>query len=227
MRLRILQLEDELAAKETPTKRQKTNAGTARASTSTVAPSTTENAPPTAAQQKADDKKMKLQVKKLFDRLKKECKSADVKFQGSPKTVKFDEVFERAEFEALFKTGEGGHGLGRLVQPTPTNKPTSTVTIIDYSGASATAFFSDAGANMSQLKGVQWSIGGGPYFAKSNKIGACDVAIDHLEVQYSRNTMKCTLKFVVSEEGTDGGVYGVSHSKMGGRFGGGRMGMFF
>jgi len=90
---------------------------------------------------------MRAQVKKLFDRyvllpplnqihdsdcitqrLKKECKTAECKFQGSTKTVKMDEVFEKEEFDALFK--DSGHGT--LVQPTPDNKPNSTVTIINF-----------------------------------------------------------------------------------------------
>jgi hypothetical protein len=62
-------------------------------------------------------------------RLKKECKSDSLKFQGSPKTIKFDEVLEQSEFETLF----GGKGV--LVQPTPQNKPKSTVTIIEFVSA--------------------------------------------------------------------------------------------
>lgn len=58
--------------------------------------------------------------------LKKECKSDTCKFQGSPKTIKFDEVMEVAEFTTMFG------GKGTLIQPTPTNKPSSTVTIIDF-----------------------------------------------------------------------------------------------
>ena len=87
-----------------------------------------------------------MQVKKIFDqyaqflyripspsdlpwsmcRLKKECKSDNVKFQGSPKTIKIDEVWEQSEFEAIFS------GKGTLIQPTPDNKPKSTVTIIYF-----------------------------------------------------------------------------------------------
>ena len=59
-------------------------------------------------------------------RLKKECKSDSVKFQGSPKTIKIDEVWEQSEFEAIFS------GKGTLIQPTPDNKPKSTVTIIHF-----------------------------------------------------------------------------------------------
>lgn len=58
--------------------------------------------------------------------MKKECKSENVKFQGSPKTIKFDEIFEKPEFDALFE------GKGVLIQPTPENKPKSAVTIIKF-----------------------------------------------------------------------------------------------
>jgi hypothetical protein len=62
--------------------------------------------------------------------LKKECKKDTCKFQGSPKTIKIDEVLQTAEFEGMFG------GKGTLIQPTPTNKPKSTVTIIDFVRAS-------------------------------------------------------------------------------------------
>jgi hypothetical protein len=59
-------------------------------------------------------------------RLKKECKADGVKFQGSSKTIKFDELYEQPEFEGLFS------GKGVLIQPTPENKPKSAVTIIHF-----------------------------------------------------------------------------------------------
>lgn len=58
--------------------------------------------------------------------MKKECKSDNCKFQGGSKTIKIDEVLEPSEFEAIF----GGKGV--LIQPTPQNKPKSTVTIIEF-----------------------------------------------------------------------------------------------
>jgi hypothetical protein len=136
MRLRIIQLEDELS--EQPPKKRARKSDEA----ATSAPFTS-NAAPSAASVKADEKKRKMEVKKVFDRyvipiasaffatyessrLKKECKSDTVKFQGSSKTIKFDEVYEQGEFELLY----GGKGL--LIQPTPQNKPKSAVTIIHF-----------------------------------------------------------------------------------------------
>lgn len=58
--------------------------------------------------------------------LKKECKQDTCKFQGAPKTIKIDDVLEVAEFESMFA------GKGTQIQPTPDNKPKSTVTIIRF-----------------------------------------------------------------------------------------------
>lgn len=67
-------------------------------------------------------------IKFLIDarRLKRECKSDTCKFQGSEKTIKIDEIFEQADFEALFMS------KGVLIQPTAQNKPKSVVTIIEF-----------------------------------------------------------------------------------------------
>lgn len=96
--------------------------------------------------------------------MKKECKAADVKFQGSTKNVKFDEVLEKAEFDALFKD------RGTLIQPTPQNKPKSSVTIIEFSGPEAEAFFSEGGAKLDTLKGTRWTIGGACFFLLSLRL---------------------------------------------------------
>ncbi|KAF9517716.1 hypothetical protein BS47DRAFT_1339244 [Hydnum rufescens UP504] len=195
MRLRILELEDQLSA-HPPAKRAKTGT-TGEASSSNAGSSGAMDKADqkrAVALSKAEEKKTKMQLKKIFDRLKKECKSPTCKFQGSSKTIKFDEVLEKSEFDTLFMGG-----VGTVIQPTPQNKPTSTVTIIRFHGAAQLeALF---GGELKPLKGEKWSIGGGPSFAKSLKLGACDVDIDDLEISYSKNTMKATLKFEVSEVG--------------------------
>ncbi|KIJ53574.1 hypothetical protein M422DRAFT_25416 [Sphaerobolus stellatus SS14] len=178
MRLRILELENQLSEQEPAAKRAKTSATPAM------------SAVPAAATSKADEKKHKIQVKKIFDRLKKECKSPALKFQGTSKQIKIDEVYEHAEFEALF------NGQGTLIQPTPQNKPKSVVTIIHFNSAQVSAFFGDA---MKELKGTMWSRGGGPSFSKSVKLGTCDVQISSLELSYSKTGMKCALKFEVEQ----------------------------
>ncbi|KAJ7691336.1 hypothetical protein B0H17DRAFT_1133857 [Mycena rosella] len=198
MRLRIIELEDELASPP-PAKRTKTTA-------SAVAAVSTSTAAPTASLSKAEEKKRKMQIKKIFDRCPQEGMQGEgLKFQGSAKTIKFDELFETAEFEALFG------GKGRLVQPTPQNKPKSAVTIIEFNTtAHLESFFGD---ELKPLKGNLWSRGGVPTrgfgffggggggFSKSVKHGACDVAIRSAEISYSKNNLKCTLKFEVGQVG--------------------------
>lgn len=148
------------------------------------------------ATNKAEEKKRKMQLKKIFDRIKKDCKSDTVKFQGTSKTIKCDEVFEQAEFDGIF----GGKGV--LIQPTPQNKPKSAVTIIHFNNKAQIAeLFGD---ELKVLKGYRWTRGGAPSFAKSIKLGACDVEIRSAELNYSRNNMKCSLKFEVYEVGGGG-----------------------
>ncbi|KAI1797210.1 hypothetical protein LXA43DRAFT_402133 [Ganoderma leucocontextum] len=183
MKQRIIELEDQLAAKPPPAKRARTSAA------ATEAP----QASGSGASTKADEKKRKAQLKKICDRLKKECKTEKCKFQGGSKSIRIEEIMEYPEFEAIFM------GKGVLVQPTPTNKPKSTVTIIEYrSREQINALFGD---DLKALKGFRWSRGGAPFFTKSQKLGQCDVEITHIEVNYSKNGMKCALKLEVQEEG--------------------------
>ncbi|KJA26794.1 hypothetical protein HYPSUDRAFT_180336 [Hypholoma sublateritium FD-334 SS-4] len=201
MRLRILELEDEISTQAPPAKRARTSAAA------------DSSAPTPNASAKADEKKRKIQVKKIFDQLKKDCKSNDVKFQGTAKTIKIDEVLEPADFDAMFA------GKGLLVQPTPECKPKSTVTIMRFENqAQIAAFFGD---ELKPLKGNIWSrggsgtrnygggfgFGGGGGFAKSVKLSACDVAIRNFEVNYARNSLKCTIKFEVTQVGAGANYY--------------------
>lgn len=45
--------------------------------------------------------------------------------------------------------------------------------------------------------------GFGSTFAKSVKVGAVDVSVRSLEVNYSKNNMKCSLKFQVAQDQDD------------------------
>ncbi|KAI4518578.1 hypothetical protein K525DRAFT_363130 [Schizophyllum commune Loenen D] len=224
MRLRIIQLEEELAQRESgasqtsdarPAKRARVDNEDASASTSTpsAATASASTSKADAATAKADAKKRKMQFKTFFDRLKKELKTDAVKFQGKgPKTIKFDEVLAPADFEGLF----GGKGM--IIQPTPQNKPKSTVTIITYTAGQVADLFE---GELKALKGNRWTVGGlptrnfgGGFFgggpmtmSKSRKTGACDVTVLGLEVSYSKNNMKCTLKFDVNEVGGGSGGY--------------------
>ncbi|KAF9466998.1 hypothetical protein BDZ94DRAFT_1250277 [Collybia nuda] len=201
MRLRIVELEDELY-QQPPLKRARISSAVPAGMAPAPAPG------PTAASIKADEKRRKMQVKKIFDRLKKECKADGVKFQGLPKTIKFDELYEQPVFEALFS------GKGILIQPTPENKPKSAVTIMYFNTpAEISTFFGD---ELKALKGNKWTRGGVPVrafgagfgglgstFAKSVKVGAVDISVRSLEVNYSKNNMKCSLKFEVAQDQYD------------------------
>ncbi|KAL1658801.1 hypothetical protein GGF50DRAFT_108253 [Schizophyllum commune] len=215
MRLRIIQLEEELAQRESgASQRARIDNEDASASTSTPSAATTSKADAaTTKADKADAKKRKMQFKTFFDRLKKELKTDAVKFQGKgPKTIKFDEVLAPADFEGLFG------GKGTLIQPTPQNKPKSTVTIISYTAGQVADLFE---GELKTLKGNRWTVGGlptrnfgGGFFgggpmtmSKSRKTGACDVTVLGLEVSYSKNNIKCTLKFDVNEVGGGSGGY--------------------
>ncbi|SJL05221.1 uncharacterized protein ARMOST_08587 [Armillaria ostoyae] len=196
MKQRIFQLEDELEAARSA---QAQGPPAKRARTGTILDEpqpTASGSVKSGATNKAEEKKRKMQLKKIFDRIKKDCKSDTVKFQGTPKTIKCDEVFEQAEFDGIF----GGKGV--LIQPTPQNKPKSAVTIIRFSTRAQIAeLFGD---ELKALKGYRWTRGGAPSFAKSIKLGACDVEIRSAELNYSRNNMKCSLKFEVYEVGGGG-----------------------
>ena len=54
-------------------------------------------------------------------------------------------------------------------------------------------------------------LAGAPYFSKSIKQGLVDVDILQLEVNYSKNGLKCTLKFEVEEHGGGHCSFGPSH----------------
>lgn len=61
--------------------------------------------------------------------LQKEVKTDKYKFRGeAPKSARIEEVIEEEEFHAIFD------GKGIQIQPTPDNKPSSTVIIKDFVG---------------------------------------------------------------------------------------------
>ncbi|EIM83271.1 uncharacterized protein STEHIDRAFT_170587 [Stereum hirsutum FP-91666 SS1] len=220
LKARIIELEDQLGTQPPPVKRaRKAAASPDDDNDSKAGPSTSAAAAvatTSSGLSKAEEKKTKVQLKKIFDRVKKECKSDNCKFQGGSKTIKIDEVLEPSEFEAIF----GGKGV--LIQPTPQNKPKSTVTIIEFRNtAQVNALLGPDLTKQLPLKGNRWSRGGvptrtfgggfggfGSTFSKSAKLGQCDVEIQSLDVNYSKNGMKCTLKFEVGEIGGGGCGYG-------------------
>ncbi|KAK0207940.1 hypothetical protein DFS33DRAFT_1371550 [Desarmillaria ectypa] len=143
MKQRIFQLEDELEAARS-VQVQGPPAKRARTSTLLAEPSSR--------------KKRKMQLRKIFDRIKKDRQS------------------DTAEFDGLF----GGKGV--FFQSTPQNEPKSATT-----KAQIAELFGD---ELKVLKGNRWTRGG---------LGACNVEIGSVELNYSSNNMKYSLRFKVYE----------------------------
>ncbi|KAL8277328.1 hypothetical protein RQP46_010281 [Phenoliferia psychrophenolica] len=184
LRHTILMLQAELQAN----KRAKV---TPAPSAAPVASSSSSSVGPAAV--KAAEKKNKMHLKTLFNSLKKGIKAE--KWQGLDKVIKIDEILEVHEFAEIF--GKSG---GKLVQPTPQNKPTSTVTIMTFTESQIASLFG-AEWKPETLKGHEWSRGG-IFDGKSIKRGLVTVDPSYMEVSYSKGTLKASLKF-----GCSGGEY--------------------
>ncbi|KAH8118707.1 hypothetical protein DFH11DRAFT_1540827 [Phellopilus nigrolimitatus] len=188
MRKRIIELEDALQGQPSA-KRAKTLKNVDEAPK--AGPSTGSSAGASASKTKVDAKKVDTLLKRFWTSLQKEVKTEKYKFRGGdPKECKIDEIIEVDDFHAIFD------GKGVLIQPTPTNKPTSTVTIKEFARDVEDLF----GKYFKELKGNRYSVGGiMARFAKGEKIGLVALNINGLSVSYAKNTMKCTLKFEVEE----------------------------
>lgn len=145
------QLENELrAAKKQKTTHQSTLPFAGPSTSTSAAVASTSSAPDA----KASAKLIKARTKSLFDQLKKAAKAE--KYQNVVRTVKVEEHFSFADFDVVFNGADRG---GTLIQPTPSNKPKSSVWIRRYSGeADLQTLFGDA-YKRDQLKGWQWTIG--------------------------------------------------------------------
>lgn len=127
----------------------------------------------TPAEAKKAAAKQKEQLKNFFDGLKKGIKAE--KWQRMDKEIKISEVLEPAEFAAIFVGG-------KLIQPTPTNKPTSTVTIMSFSESQIVALFGTEW-KPEALKGHEWTRGG-IFDGKSIKRGLVPVDVGRLSISY-------------------------------------------
>mmetsp|Transcript_7843 Transcript_7843/g.13528 ORF Transcript_7843/g.13528 Transcript_7843/m.13528 type:complete len:304 (-) Transcript_7843:179-1090(-) len=117
-------------------------------------------------------------------------------YDATSREAKTSDMISKAEFDAVF-TG------GKLIQPTPENKPGSKVHIKQYTSEEAAVLL---GTTLSALKGELWSKGGTPSrggggfsfgrggfsfggggggFAKGKKLGSTPLSVLHLKVQYS------------------------------------------
>ncbi|KAL5507898.1 hypothetical protein ACEPAH_5516 [Sanghuangporus vaninii] len=190
MRKRILELEEQLEGQSAVKRPKLSNPAEeppkAGPSTSTSGKSGRFN---------TDPKKIDAIIKKIWSSLQKEVKTEKYKFRGGPpKTCRIEEVIEEDEFFEIF-TGRPDY-VG-MIQPRPDNKPGSSVHIYEYPTEEIEKIF---GKHYKELKGNRYSLGGiAARFAKGQKIGLVLLNINHLQVNYSRNTMKCAMKFEVEE----------------------------
>ncbi|KAL5530067.1 hypothetical protein ACEPAF_6324 [Sanghuangporus sanghuang] len=190
MRKRILELEEQLEGQSAVKRPKLSNPAEeppkAGPSTSTSGKSGRFN---------TDPKKIDAIIKKIWSSLQKEVKTEKYKFRGGPpKTCRIEEVIEEDEFFEIFT---GRPDYAGVIQPRPDNKPGSSVHIYEYPTEEIEKIF---GKHHKELKGNRYSLGGiAARFAKGQKIGLVLLNINHLQVNYSRNIMKCGMKFEVEE----------------------------
>ncbi|KAI0696185.1 hypothetical protein BC835DRAFT_1343485 [Cytidiella melzeri] len=189
LRTRILQLEDELRGN----KKQKTTGNALQMILPGAAAPVASGSGSSGSGAKNEAKTRKTRGKSLFDQLKKAAKNE--KWQGGPRTVKVEDHFTQADFELVFGSS------GTLIQPTENNKPTSKVWIRRYRDEQDyEALFGDA-YKVDQLKGHEWTVGS-IFAGKSQKMGQCQLEIQSIEVQWSRNTEKVVLKAEIDHQQT-------------------------
>eukprot|EP00487_Bulimina_marginata_P006320 TRINITY_DN25703_c0_g1_i1.p1 TRINITY_DN25703_c0_g1~~TRINITY_DN25703_c0_g1_i1.p1 ORF type:complete len:133 (-),score=13.45 TRINITY_DN25703_c0_g1_i1:87-485(-) len=111
----------------------------------------------------------------------------ETKFVGCSKEIVVEEVgFDRQDFDALFAD------KGRLIQPRPDYKPTSTVIIRRFSSWNGIeAIFKDYGLT----EKVTVSVWRNRSFSKSMYYGDGQAVIASLDVQYNKSRKVIQLKF--------------------------------
>lgn len=149
----------------------------------------------------------KLISKRLAQTIKNSLKG--IKFfngyDATDRHVNVNDMLSMEEFEALF----GDYGT--LIQPTPSNKPTSTVYIKQLSADDMKGIL-----NVDSFKAELWSkggrptygggwgfggFGGGGGFSKGQKIkGGCQVVLRSAQAKYSSNNGKLLLKCTFSNK---------------------------
>jgi len=134
-------------------------------------------------------------TKALLANLKKTLKAQKF-YKGWDRTtrdVNIDDVFSKAEFDAVFLQ------LGKQTQPTPDNNPNSTVILRDLDSADLEAIF---GAGIKNIKSTVWTKGGQPQrgffgssgFSKSVKLGSEPIVVKSAKLTYRTKSSKLTLK---------------------------------
>ncbi|KAI0338651.1 hypothetical protein BDW22DRAFT_1432445 [Trametopsis cervina] len=173
LRLRVLQLEDEVRA----LKKLKTLPAASGFDVRDL---------------QAEAQTIKARSKSLFDLLKQAVKNE--KYAGCARTVKVEDHFSQEDFELVF----GNSGL--LIQPTPDNKPKSNVWIRKYGNETDfSALFGDA-YKVEELKGNIWSVGS-ISVGKGQKFVQTQLEIQQIKVHWSKNREKAVLKIEIAQKG--------------------------
>mmetsp|Transcript_7719 Transcript_7719/g.21504 ORF Transcript_7719/g.21504 Transcript_7719/m.21504 type:complete len:217 (+) Transcript_7719:143-793(+) len=112
-------------------------------------------------------------------------------------TVKDAGLWTPAEFAELFQ------GQGKKIQPLPDNKPTSVITILDFTGfEEINRLFSTVGGMTSlEEKGYQVQVWRQRNFQKSYHSGDRDASLTGLRVHYNKSKQALSFVFML---GTDG-----------------------
>ena len=117
-------------------------------------------------------------------------------------TVKDAGVWSPDEFNAIF----GGYGT--KIQPTPDNKPTSVITIIQFGSASSVqSFFKEAGGVALVDTGYTVQLWRQRSFQKSYKEGDRDSDLLGMNAHYNKSKQTLQLVFTLELDGEDFGDY--------------------
>ena len=117
-------------------------------------------------------------------------------------TVKDAGVWSPDEFNSIF----GGYGT--KIQPTPDNKPTSVITIIQFGSASSVqSFFKEAGGVALVDTGYTVQLWRQRSFQKSYKEGDRDSDLLSMNAHYNKSKQTLQLVFTLELDGEDFGDY--------------------
>uniref|UniRef100_A0A7S0RUE0 Uncharacterized protein n=1 Tax=Pyramimonas obovata TaxID=1411642 RepID=A0A7S0RUE0_9CHLO len=168
---------------------------------------------PAASSAPVSKKQTAMIIKRLITGTKQALKGVKFFKGGYDSTVrdaKTSDMISMPEFEAVFAGG-------KLIQPTPQNKPGSKVYIKEYTGTEATALL---GSAATALKGELWLKGGAPTrgfggffgggggFSKGKKLGSTPLSITHMKVNYSSNSNQLSVTVSLLNGETGGGLCG-------------------
>ncbi|CAB9518371.1 expressed unknown protein [Seminavis robusta] len=147
------------------------------------------------------------QRKKLFEKWAKAAARESAKTKMSnydgmmpyTATVKETTPWTVADFESLFCTDNNNNNGGVKLQPTPTNKPTSQITILEFdTHDKVQQLFGDANIPLDGYKAQAWK---SRNFCKSVRVGDYPAILEGLQVHYNKSKCTLQLQFLFQTEG--------------------------